>query len=153
MVSARAVKDTAWALALWALGLCASPVPLRRSLLLAAQQSHKLKVSALFDVLALDEDFKKNYWQRKPLYVDSIHPNIAQGFTMEDVHEAVNKDFLEAGRGSVQQGKSGWKMEAVSQPKGRSFEDAKLKFEDIQIALQQTAGKIAHFCCYHKINL
>ncbi|CAN0507048.1 unnamed protein product, partial [Scytosiphon promiscuus] len=47
-----------------------------------------------------------------------------------------------AGRGTFSEGSSGWKMAQVSVPRGRSFEDAKLRFEDVQQALLEKSGTV-----------
>ena len=59
-----------------------------------------------------------------------------------DLKDAVDSDFLEAGRGTFQEGRSGWNMAAVSTPRGRSFQEAKLRFDDVLIALTQTNGTV-----------
>eukprot|EP00607_Mallomonas_marina_P007498 CAMPEP_0182417090 /NCGR_PEP_ID=MMETSP1167-20130531/1504_1 /TAXON_ID=2988 /ORGANISM="Mallomonas Sp, Strain CCMP3275" /LENGTH=355 /DNA_ID=CAMNT_0024590385 /DNA_START=370 /DNA_END=1437 /DNA_ORIENTATION=+ len=61
---------------------------------------------------------------------------------MEDVKEHVEKDFLEAGRGTFEEGKGGWNMATVSQPRGRTFEDAKLRYEDVQMAMKAKSGTV-----------
>ena len=48
----------------------------------------------------------------------------------------------QAGRGTFSQGSSGWRMAPVSTPRGKSFEDAKLRFEDVQQALQEKSGTV-----------
>lgn len=48
----------------------------------------------------------------------------------------------QAGRGTFSQGASGWRMAPVSTPRGKSFEDAKLRFEDVQAALEQKSGTV-----------
>ena len=61
---------------------------------------------------------------------------------MDDLKEAVRTDFVEAGRGSFIDGKSGWNMAAVSTPRGKSFEEAKMHYEDILEALKQQNGTV-----------
>lgn len=48
----------------------------------------------------------------------------------------------QAGRGTFSAGTSGWQMAQVSQPRGKSFEDAKLRFEDVQRALKEKSGTV-----------
>ncbi|CAN0510145.1 unnamed protein product, partial [Discosporangium mesarthrocarpum] len=48
--------------------------------------------------------------------------------------------WVQAGRGTFAPGSTGWRMTAVSQPRGSSYEDAKLRFEDIQKALKERSG-------------
>jgi hypothetical protein len=61
---------------------------------------------------------------------------------MTDVKESVDSDFIEAGRGTFSEKSGGWNMAAVSTPRGSSFDDAKLRFEDVQMALKQTSGTV-----------
>jgi hypothetical protein len=109
-------------------------------LLKASEMSDKMRVGPIFEALVSNNNFIDNYWQKKPLLITSCLQNLKNGFTMEDVRTALDSDFLEAGRGSFQQGKSGWSIAAVSQPRGKSFEDAKLRFEDVQMAMKETSG-------------
>ena len=55
-------------------------------------------------------------------------------FTMNDLKNAVNNDFLDAQRGSTDNRK-GWKVSAVSEALGKSFQDAKMTFEQVSDAL------------------
>ncbi|CAJ1940577.1 unnamed protein product [Cylindrotheca closterium] len=57
-------------------------------------------------------------------------------FTMEDLEKAVKDDFLDASRGSTDNRK-GWKISSVSNPRGDSFEEARMRFEDVQQALEK----------------
>lgn len=57
-------------------------------------------------------------------------------FTMADLERAVNDDFLDAKLGSTD-ARSGWKIKEVSQPRGQSFEEARMTFEDVQAALEK----------------
>jgi hypothetical protein len=53
-------------------------------------------------------------WQKKPYYVSTPLPSVKGSYTMTDVQNSVDSDFLEAGRGTFQQGAGGWNMAAVS---------------------------------------
>jgi len=57
-------------------------------------------------------------------------------FTKSDLEKAVNDDFLDADRGSTDNRK-GWQVASVSTPRGNSFEDAKMLFEEVEAALEQ----------------
>jgi hypothetical protein len=57
-------------------------------------------------------------------------------FTMDDLEQALEDDFLDASRGSTDNRK-GWKIAAVSNPRGDSFEEARMRFEDVQAALEK----------------
>ena len=57
-------------------------------------------------------------------------------FDMKDLEKAVTDDFLDAARGSTDNRK-GWKITDVSVPRGESFEEARMTFEDIQAALEK----------------
>ena len=77
----------------------------------------KLDCSPIFETLVQSTEFKKRYWQKEPyLCSENLH-NLDGAFTMKDVESAVESDFLEAGRGTFVEGKSGWNMAAVSQVK------------------------------------
>eukprot|EP00554_Chaetoceros_debilis_P007145 CAMPEP_0194075816 /NCGR_PEP_ID=MMETSP0149-20130528/2743_1 /TAXON_ID=122233 /ORGANISM="Chaetoceros debilis, Strain MM31A-1" /LENGTH=663 /DNA_ID=CAMNT_0038756401 /DNA_START=84 /DNA_END=2072 /DNA_ORIENTATION=- len=55
-------------------------------------------------------------------------------FTFEDLKKALEDDFLDADRGSTDNRK-GWKVAAVSTPRGSSFEDARMTLDEVQAAL------------------
>jgi hypothetical protein len=57
-------------------------------------------------------------------------------FTMHDLEKALNDDFLDAARGSTDNRKA-WTITDVSQPRGESFEQARMTFEDVQSALKR----------------
>ena len=91
---------------------------------------------AIFSSLATSEEFLMETWARKPLLLPDV-PGIAHSFTMDHLAAAVDDDFLDAGRGIPDEGSgSGWKMAAVSEPRGSSFEDAKMRFVDVENALR-----------------
>ena len=112
---------------------------------------------AVFESVATSSAFVSDVWARKPLLLDdgAAAAGIAGSFTMADVQHAVDNDFLDAGRG-VADGKGGWKMAAVSEPRGDSFEDAKMRYVDVVDAMQlgtvvfNSAGahipKLSAFC-------
>jgi len=101
----------------------------------------KLSVAAVFSALASSDAFLKSVWQQRPFLCASPLACVEQAFKMEDVQRAVDGDFIEAGRGTPIPG-GGWNMASVSQPRGSSFEDAKLRFQDVQVAMKQTAGTV-----------
>lgn len=57
-------------------------------------------------------------------------------FTMKDLEKAILDDFLDAARGSTDANK-GWKISGVSNPRGDSFEEARMTFSDVQAALEK----------------
>lgn len=89
-----------------------------------------------FEVLARDADFVADVWARKPLLVAEPIAGVAGSFTLDDVREAVDSDFLEAGLG-VPTAEGGWKMAPVSQPRGSSYEDAKLRYVDVAAGIER----------------
>jgi len=64
------------------------------------------------------------------------------------MQENVDKDFVEAGRGTVEggPGKGGWNMASVSSPRGNSFEEAKLRFQDVEMAMTKKSGTVVGTC-------
>ncbi|CAM9621685.1 unnamed protein product [Scytosiphon promiscuus] len=119
-----------------------SPPQLVAALREASSQSQPLGVEGIFSAMARDEVFLNELWQQKPFYCDASLPSLAGQYTLDDVEKAVDADFVEAGRGTFSQGASGWRMAPVSTPRGKSFEDAKLRFEDVQAALEQKSGTV-----------
>ena len=89
----------------------------------------------LFSSLATDEDFAHNVFAQKPVLMDAV-AGVAGSFDLEQLKAAVDSDFLDAGRG-IPDGAGGWKMAPVSQPRGPSFEDAKMRYVDVEEALKQ----------------
>mmetsp|Transcript_42359 Transcript_42359/g.61877 ORF Transcript_42359/g.61877 Transcript_42359/m.61877 type:complete len:676 (+) Transcript_42359:203-2230(+) len=61
---------------------------------------------------------------------------IAGYFTFDDLAKALEEDFLDADRGSTDN-KKGWKVTAVSTPRGSSFEDARMTLEEVEAALSK----------------
>ena len=59
-----------------------------------------------------------------------------KSFTMKDLEKALEEDFLDASRGSTDNRK-GWAISPVSIPKGDSFEEARMTYEDVQKALEK----------------
>lgn len=69
--------------------------------------------------------------------IEAVMPTEWAGFfTMKDLEKAVLDDFLDAARGSTDANK-GWKISGVSNPRGDSFEEARMTFSDIQAALEK----------------
>ena len=107
-----------------------------------AQQDQKLGVEHMFRALMTNSEFVSDYWQKNPLLLTESMPNLAGSYTMTDVEYAVENDFVEAGRGTLEGGQGGWNMAAVSTPRGNSFEDAKLRFQDVQESLKKKSGTV-----------
>lgn len=84
---------------------------------------------SVFAGFAGSREFATSQWARKPVLLHRV-AGIAGSFTLDDVREAVDSDFLEAGLG-VSGGGGGWKMTTVSEPRGRSYEEAKLRYVDV----------------------
>ncbi|VEU37336.1 unnamed protein product [Pseudo-nitzschia multistriata] len=57
-------------------------------------------------------------------------------FTMADLEKALEDDFLDASRGSTDNRK-GWAIAPVSVPRGDSFEEARMTFDDVCAALDK----------------
>lgn len=108
----------------------------------AASRSDRLQMLPVFQAFAGSEFFKTNVWQRKPYLCSVSLPNIAGAFTMADLKEIVDNEFLEAGRGTFQEGRGGWNMAAVSKPRGTRFQDAKLRYEDVLEAMAVKSGTV-----------
>ena len=90
-----------------------------------------------FASLASSADFVRDSFARKPLLIDSV-AGVANSFTLDDLREAVDGDFLDAGRGIPDVGApGGWKMAPVSEPRGPSFEDAKMRYVDVADAMRK----------------
>ena len=117
---------------------------LEKSAEIAKEESEENKhnFEPTFLALSNNNEFLSEYFQKKPYYFDSTLNNIQNAFTMDDVKESVENDFLEAGRGTFDDNRGGWNMAAVSTPRGSSFEDAKLRFQDVETALQQKSGTV-----------
>ena len=107
-----------------------------------AQQDQKLQVEHMFRAMMTNSEFVEDYWQKKPLFLSENMPNLAGAYTMTDVEYAVENDFVEAGRGTLEGGQGGWNMAAVSTPRGNSFEDAKLRFQDVQASMKKKSGTV-----------
>ena len=80
----------------------------------ASIASPKLKFHGIFSALASSDYFIEEVWQKKPFLCSTPLENVAGSFLMTDVKANVDKDFLEAGRGTFTEGKGGWNMAAVS---------------------------------------
>ena len=57
-------------------------------------------------------------------------------FTMTELEQALSDDFLDAARGSTDNRK-GWKVTSVSNPRGDSFEEARMTYEQVLAALEK----------------
>jgi hypothetical protein len=110
----------------------------------AGKGRRKLDLSGAFGALTQPGSlFMEQYWQRAPCFTDAPIPCLDRGYTMADVEAAVAKEFLLAGRGFFnEEQKGGWKMALVGQARGSSFEDAKLRPEDVRAALGKRSGTV-----------
>jgi len=105
----------------------------------------KLDLKRVFEALtAPSSPFLAKYWQRAPCFTSTSIPCLAQAWTMADMEEAIAKEFLLAGRGFFEENSEtgGWKMAAVGLARGSSFEEAKLRPEDVRAALKQRSGTV-----------
>lgn len=118
-----------------------SPPGILESLESGSKGDQLLEVESMFKSLCKNEYFRDHYWQKKPFYSPRVLSNLAGAYKMTDVQYAIDNDFVEAGRGTVE-GKGGWNMAQVSTPRGSSFEDAKLRYEDVLSSLKKTSGTV-----------
>jgi len=108
----------------------------------------KLDLKNVFQALltAPNSPFLDKYWQREPCYTATSIPCLAQAWTMADMEDAIAREFLLAGRGFFEEEGSkmsgGWKMATVGEARGSSFEDAKLRPEDVRAALAKRSGTV-----------
>ena len=56
----------------------------------------------------------RQVWQQKPYHVSPALDCLKNSYTMDNVENSVDSEFLEAGRGTTQAGMGGWNMAAVS---------------------------------------
>jgi hypothetical protein len=84
----------------------------------------------VFARFASSREFAVSQWAREPVLLRGV-ADVAGSFTLDDVREAVDSDFLEAGLGVSGGGGGGWKMAAVSEPRGPSYQEAKLRYVDV----------------------
>ena len=106
-----------------------------------SDKSGKLDCEPIFTTFATSAEFKEEIWQKEPFLCPFVLPNLVMAFTMSEVEHAVETDFLEAGRGTFNE-KSGWNMAQVSVPRGTSFEDAKLKYNEVTEAMKEKSGTV-----------
>ena len=83
-------------------------------LIQTSKQSDKLRVNDLFRTLTTDTTFYSHIWQKRPFLCKQVLSNLDQGYVSDDLKAAIDNDFIEAGRGSFEEGKTGWNMKAVS---------------------------------------
>jgi hypothetical protein len=101
-----------------------------------------LSVEATFKSLLRHPTFLQK-WQSEPVVLTCELGNLKGAFTMDDVERNVEQDFMIAGRGTFQPGGTkGWQMASVGRARGEAFEDAKLRFQDIQNAMKQKSGTV-----------
>lgn len=108
----------------------------------AGAAAQALDVFPYFAALTSSETFKNEYWQKKPFLHSTPLPNMDQQFTFSDVAVEVEKGFLDAGRGTFVEGRSGWQMASVGKPRGTSFEEAKMRIKDVEKALAERSGTV-----------
>ena len=89
-----------------------------------------------FTDVASSADFVRDEWTRAPKLWSEPYDGIAGSYTLADVETAVDSDFLDAGRG-VPDKEGGWKMAPVSQPRGASYADAKMRYVDVEASLRK----------------
>jgi hypothetical protein len=109
-------------------------------IIIESERSEKLNFEQIFNVFATDEIFINSIWQKKPFLCNEELPNLKNAYLSSDLKADVDGDFIEAGRGTFEEGRTGWNMKTVSKPRGKTFEEAKLRFEDIEIALKERSG-------------
>jgi len=102
----------------------------------------KLDCDGLFTTFANSKQFVADYWQKNPYHCAEPLLTLVGAFTMQDVEEAVETDFLDAGKGMYNDGSGGWKMAPVSKPTGNTFQEAKLKFNDVDQVIKTKSGTI-----------
>ena len=85
-----------------------------QSIQTATSGTPKLQFEKLFHSFAKNSYFVSHVWQQKPYYVNQPLDCVVGAYTMDDVRQAVDSDFLEAGRGTFQSDRGGWNMAAVS---------------------------------------
>lgn len=85
------------------------------SILEASSAASRLQLLPTFQAYANNAFFKSNIWQKQPYLCTHSLPNVAGAFTMSDLKDVVDNEFLEAGRGTFQEGRGGWNMASVSQ--------------------------------------
>lgn len=102
----------------------------------------ELNYESIFLTFATNNLFLNEYWQKKPFLCNKNVNYIINTFTMNDVKHSTETDFLEAGRGTFVEGNTGWNMATVSKPKGTSYNDARLKYDEIEVAMKEKSGTI-----------
>mmetsp|Transcript_30142 Transcript_30142/g.39702 ORF Transcript_30142/g.39702 Transcript_30142/m.39702 type:complete len:519 (+) Transcript_30142:46-1602(+) len=108
----------------------------------AVSIAQPLDVQPFFSALASSEIFINEYWQKKPLLYSKIMHNMDGKFTMSEVAKEVEAGFLDAGRGTFVDGRTGWQMANVGKPRGKSFEEAKMRIQDVERALSEKSGTV-----------
>jgi len=81
-----------------------------------------------FSSVATNPEFVNEVFGRKPRLFSAV-PGVADSFNFDALQAAVDGDFLDAQVGDADRG--GWQMENVAEPRGNSFEDAKIRYIDI----------------------
>ena len=107
----------------------------------SGQSVEKLNCEPIFATFATSDEFKAKFWQKEPFHYSEVLPNLELAFTMADVEHAIETDFLEAGRGTFS-AKSGWNMAQVSEPTGTTFDEAKLKYNEVTNAMKEKNGTV-----------
>jgi len=113
------------------------PISLRNGLENIKENFPYGQLFALFSALTKESQFKTEICQKLPFFFDSKTECFVDLFTLKNLEEYVERDFLQAVRGAVPNARKGWFMTDVGEPRGESFEDAKMRFEDVRNSLQK----------------
>eukprot|EP00978_Attheya_sp_CCMP212_P026355 scaffold86495_cov59-Attheya_sp.AAC.7 len=70
------------------------------------------------------------------LHSNNIMQSFAGFYTMDNLAQSLQEDFLDASRGSTDNRK-GWKSSTVSSPRGNSFEEARMTLDEVNAALEK----------------
>ncbi|CAM9691274.1 unnamed protein product [Ectocarpus sp. 8 AP-2014] len=97
VVASTAVSDTVAPAAASAADEQYSPPQLVAALRETSAQSPPLGVEGIFSAMARDDVFVNELWQKKPFFCDASLPSLAGQYTLDDVQQAVDSDFVEVG--------------------------------------------------------
>jgi hypothetical protein len=77
-------------------------------MILTSTSSEKLKFNSLFKDMTTNTNFKTNFWQKAPYLCNATLPNVVSSYTSYDLKNDVDGDFIEAGRGTFEEGRTGF---------------------------------------------
>lgn len=101
-------------------------------------RAHGVEIGAkyydFFSSVATSHEFVNEIFARKPMLYSAI-AGVADSFNFDALQVAVDSDFLDAQVGDADRG--GWQMENVAEPRGNSFEDAKVRYMDIEAGMKK----------------